>query len=239
MPNWRVPVLEQFAWQPPVKDRLATPPGSPAKGDRYLVIATASGAWEGKEGQIAYCSNATGPVWSFDVPVNGWQIFVEDEARYMFYTSGTWTYLDVVGATGPTGPIGETGPTGATGPTGPTGPIGETGPTGPQGETGPIGETGPQGEVGETGPTGPTGPQAEGFTWMGAWDDGFAYSVNDCVEYNGSGYVCIQAGTNKNPETETEYWELFVEKGETGATGPTGPGATYDAAYGCLIIESS
>ena len=37
-----------------VKDRdLATPPGSPADGERYLVPASASGAWAGKTGQIA------------------------------------------------------------------------------------------------------------------------------------------------------------------------------------------
>jgi len=137
-----------------------------------------------------------------------------------------WDPWVAQGNTGPTGPTGATGEDGSTGATGVTGEDGATGPTGP---TGPSGSDGATGATGGTGPTGPTGTQ---YPWEGAWDSGTAYSVNDCVEHNGSGYVCIQAGTNKEPGVETTYWSLMVEKGATGedgadgatgATGATGP----------------
>lgn len=60
-----------------VLDRdLATPPGSPAVGDRYIVGASATGAWAGKEGQIALYINAG---WAFYVPKKGWPAYVVDE----------------------------------------------------------------------------------------------------------------------------------------------------------------
>ena len=84
--NYRVPVLEKFAYQPSVKDKdLATPPVSPVKGDRYIVAASATGAWLGQDKNIAWYDGA---VWKFDVPSEGWQAWVEDENKYYFY-SGT------------------------------------------------------------------------------------------------------------------------------------------------------
>lgn len=118
-----------------------------------------------------------------------------------------------VGATGPTGLTGATGPAGATGPTG----IGATGATGPVGATGP---TGPTGVTGATGPAGATGPQ--GVVWKGAWSGATAYAVGEAVERNGSSYIAIKAGTNKEPPN-AEFWEVLAAKGATGATGVTGP----------------
>ena len=60
--QYRIPELSTFNWQQNVLEQLDTPPGSPDKGDRYLVIATAGGDWAGHETDIAWCSNATGPV---------------------------------------------------------------------------------------------------------------------------------------------------------------------------------
>src|SRR5262245_19161216 len=61
-------------------------------------------------------------------------------------STGGWSDLWTVRATGPPGPAGPTGPTGADttvpGPTGPIGPVGGqgvVGPTGPTGDTGPVG----------------------------------------------------------------------------------------------------
>ena len=75
-----------------VADRLATPPGSPADGDRYLVIATATGAWAGKEGQIAYYASG----WRFLVPQSGWLAYVVDEAVFYMYGSA-WSELALNG----------------------------------------------------------------------------------------------------------------------------------------------
>ena len=161
MTTYRVPVLETFQWQQPVKDRLADPPATPLKGDRYLVIATGSGDWVGKEGQIAYCSNATGPVWSYTLPTEGMICWVNDEDKYYRYSGTAWAIFETIGPTGPAGP---------TGPSGPAGPTGATGGTGPQGPTGATGGTGPQGPTGATGPTGPAGPTGPGAEYDAAYD---------------------------------------------------------------------
>ncbi len=40
--------------QPAVLSRvLTTPPGTPAEGDRYIVAASATGAWVGQDGKVA------------------------------------------------------------------------------------------------------------------------------------------------------------------------------------------
>jgi hypothetical protein len=50
------------------------------------------------------------------------------------------------------------------------------------------------------------------------------------VDYNGTSYISIQAGTNKQPDTNASYWSVLAQignTGPTGATGATGPqGAT-------------
>jgi len=82
---WWLDALVQLA----VLERLDTPPGSPADGDRYLVIATATGDWTGHENDIALYLNGA---WYFKTPREGWTARVEDEdARYEFDGSG-WAY---------------------------------------------------------------------------------------------------------------------------------------------------
>jgi hypothetical protein len=79
-----------------VKDRdLATPPGSPADGDRYIVAASGTGAWGGKDGQIAdYRVGA----WTFHAPREGWRAYVADEDGTVFYDGAAWVDdLTIVG----------------------------------------------------------------------------------------------------------------------------------------------
>ena len=52
---------------------------------------------------------------------------------------------------------------------------------------------------------------AKGFTPIGAWSSGATYSQNDVVTYSGYSYIAIQAGTNKNPSTQTSYWMKIVD----------------------------
>lgn len=50
------------------------------------------------------------------------------------------------------------------------------------------------------------------YTYIGAWNSGTAYSVNDTVEKSSITFVCIQAHTNKEPEVagdSEEYWQRF------------------------------
>lgn len=129
------------------------------------------------------------------------------------------------GATGATG-AGSTGATGAQGATGSAG--GATGATGPQGATGsPGGATGPQGATGATGASGP-----RGATFAGTWSSFTTYAIGDIVEYNGSSYAAILAGTNHQPDSSPTYWELLAEMGATGATGPVGATGSPAGATG-------
>jgi hypothetical protein len=79
---------------------------------------------------------------------------------------------------------------------------------------------GPQGEQGE--------PGAE-LRWIGAWTATNEYSISNLVTHLGSTWYATLPSTNQNPtNSASEYWQLFVEKGDTGATGPIGPtGATF------------
>ena len=86
--KYRVPVLEQYQYQPLVKDKdLSTPPVSPVKGDRYIVGASSTGDWLGKEKNIAWFD---GLVWKFDAPMKGMLTCVDDETVYYMYNGSTW-----------------------------------------------------------------------------------------------------------------------------------------------------
>src|SRR6185437_8603331 len=61
---------------------VSTPPATPADGDTYLVKATASGAWTGQNGQIAY---ASGGVWRFTASFTGLTAYVVDEAKLVVF----------------------------------------------------------------------------------------------------------------------------------------------------------
>ena len=61
--------------------------------------------------------------------------------------------------------------------------------------------------------------------YRGAWASGTTYSFFDLVTSGGNSYLCINtsgapAGT---AVTNTTYWALIAQKGDTGATGATGP----------------
>ena len=81
--------------------------------------------------------------------------------------------------------------------------------SGPTGATGATGVTGAAGSTGATGPAGPTG--ATGLHLAGARGQRTAYAVNDGVQYNGSSYISIQAGTNHTPDTSPTFWNLLAQ----------------------------
>lgn len=71
-----------------VKSRaLATPPASPALGDRYIVPVAASGAWAGQAGRIALYESGA---WQFFAPLKGWQAWVEAEAAMAVFDGTVW-----------------------------------------------------------------------------------------------------------------------------------------------------
>lgn len=71
-----------------VLDRdLATPPGSPADGDRYIVAASATGAWSGWENSVAMFVT-TG--WLRLQPQTGWRAWAADENLMLTYDGTAW-----------------------------------------------------------------------------------------------------------------------------------------------------
>lgn len=136
-------------------------------------------------------------------------------------------------------PITQTGPTGATGPQGSKGNSGDVGPQGLQGDIGPTGPTGAQGIQGPTGAKGDVGET--GLAWNGDWSDTVGYDINDAVIYNGVAYIAIQAGINKVPNLEPTFWDVLVEKGDTGPQGPQGiqgvTGPTGLSAYEVAVAD--
>jgi len=76
------------AWQSDAVDRdLTAPPGTPATGARYIIAAVATGAWAGKEEQIA---TYTGSTWTYETPAADWLVWVTDEAKIYHYDGNDW-----------------------------------------------------------------------------------------------------------------------------------------------------
>jgi len=54
-----------------------------------------------------------------------------------------------------------------------------------------------------------------GPTFTGAYNNGTTYSIGDSVSYDGSSYVAIAVTTGNLP-TDTNFWQLLAQRGETG-----------------------
>jgi Protein of unknown function (DUF2793)/Chaperone of endosialidase len=67
---------------------LATPPATPAEGDRYIVAAAPTGTWFGQTGRIAAFQDGA---WTFYVPKEGVTAWVANEDILVAYTSAAWT----------------------------------------------------------------------------------------------------------------------------------------------------
>ena len=81
--------IGRFGFHLSVLDRnLTAPPGAPVAGDTYIVAATATGAWAGKENNVAIWDGAA---WVFGVPRNGWMAVIEDELKIAVFMTGAWS----------------------------------------------------------------------------------------------------------------------------------------------------
>jgi hypothetical protein len=83
--------------QPTIIDRtIATPPGSPSNGARYLVPTGGTGAWSGKDNNIAVwtTSNPATPtgLWEFYPPKNGFTTFCLADSSLLRYQGG-WSVV--------------------------------------------------------------------------------------------------------------------------------------------------
>ena len=69
---------------------LAAPPASPGEGDRYLVAASATGAWLGHSGHIAFREAGS---WRFAIPKAGWRLWVQAESLFLLFDGTVWIDL--------------------------------------------------------------------------------------------------------------------------------------------------
>ena len=67
---------------------LASPPGSPVEGSRYIVAASPTGAWAGQAGKIAAYQDGA---WAFYAPREGWLAWVADEDELYVWSGSAWT----------------------------------------------------------------------------------------------------------------------------------------------------
>lgn len=58
--------------------------------------------------------------------------------------------------------------------------------------------------------------------WKGEYSASTQYEVSDTVSYQGSSYTCILRPTVGTAPTNTTYWKLISQKGDTGAQGDQG-----------------
>jgi Protein of unknown function (DUF2793) len=73
-----------------VLERRPAPPGTPQEGERHLVAAGASGAFAGREGQIALFDLGA---WRFLAPRAGWTAFVRSENALLVFDGTVWRAL--------------------------------------------------------------------------------------------------------------------------------------------------
>ena len=81
---------DNFGMHLSVKDRdLATPPGSPANGDTYIIATSPTGAWAGRTaGDLAMYSTQDA-AWRFKTPRLGMFAYIEDEQKITVFKTGT------------------------------------------------------------------------------------------------------------------------------------------------------
>jgi hypothetical protein len=71
---------------------LATPPGSPSNGQRWIVAASPTSAWAGQATKIAAWQDGA---WAFYAPLDGWQAWDVATRRLLYWDAltGTWSVL--------------------------------------------------------------------------------------------------------------------------------------------------
>jgi hypothetical protein len=107
MPSPVILLRDYHSWQAPVLDKdLATPPGSPVAGDRYLIGASPTGTWATHAGHVGTWDGTT---WSFATPSNGWFIYVLDENLRYRYNGTAWVSDGGVGEANTASNVGTAG----------------------------------------------------------------------------------------------------------------------------------
>ncbi|WP_010486951.1 DUF2793 domain-containing protein [Pseudomonas sp. S9] len=83
--------LDQLVFARVVDRDLSAPPGSPANGAMYIPAATATGAWAGKENNLAWWLTDANQ-WFFLAPAEGMGlVYVLDEDEFIYHNGTAWT----------------------------------------------------------------------------------------------------------------------------------------------------
>ena len=83
--------LARMAWCEVLDRDLTAPPGGESEGDIYLVADSATGAWSGKDGDLALYYSGK---WFFHTPAAADLIYLVDEDLFLLFTS-TWVRVDI------------------------------------------------------------------------------------------------------------------------------------------------
>lgn len=79
--------VQGLDWQESVLASQDAPPGLPATGARYLIGTSPSGDWVGHANEIATWNSVA---WEFDVPNDGWAVWVEDVDLLRVFNGTAW-----------------------------------------------------------------------------------------------------------------------------------------------------
>ena len=60
------------------------------------------------------------------------------------------------------------------------------------------------------------------LAWMGDWQSGVVYAVDNLVQFQGSTYIAIQETTGAEDPADIAFWSLFASEGVVGPMGPQG-----------------
>ncbi len=96
--------LNQLVQAGVVDKDLASPPASPADESMYIVGASATGEWAGRDGQLAYWLITAG-AWQFITPKEGFFLHVNDEDIFYKFTGTAWEVFSGGGGGGMTNPM--------------------------------------------------------------------------------------------------------------------------------------
>ena len=86
--NEAITILDAVIGGGVIDKDLATPPVSPAAGDRYIVAASPTGAWTSHAKHIAYYFNGG---WRFINPGEGLMVWVNDEDLLYVFNGTAWS----------------------------------------------------------------------------------------------------------------------------------------------------
>ena len=89
--NEALRILDVLVQLAVVSDDLATPPGTPADGTRYIVGDGGTGDWAGHDGEVALYETGG---WRFFVPRAGWRAFVVGREALIAHDGTDWIDLD-------------------------------------------------------------------------------------------------------------------------------------------------